>query len=393
MTGAVGRVRLLRPWVDALLAAALLGVGQTQVWLGWNDGGVGIAPHDQHLARAGMVIAFTVPLAWRRRRPLLVVVAVCVAIAVQLLAVTAYVPFLAGLLPMAVANYSAAAYAPRWRAAGLPFVFAAEAVIFARIPEERVGGEVLFTVFVLLGTWVVGDVVRQRWLRAEKVVGAARELVAEREAAAAAALADERVRIARELHDVIAHSVSVMGVQAGAARTLIDTDPDAARDALRCVEATARSAVGELHRLLAVLRDDDATPDRTPQPGLGQLPVLVEQVQAAGLPVELCVADVPALPPGLDLAAFRIVQEALTNALKHAAARTTVTVRHTDAALHLEVRDHGPGRPDGSSAGGHGLIGMRERAQLYGGVLRAVNHPDGGFVVDLQLPTGTKAPT
>jgi signal transduction histidine kinase len=393
MTRAVGRVRLLRPWVDALLAAVLLGVGQTQVWLGWSDGGVGIVPHGQHLARAGLVIAFTAPLAWRRRRPLAVVVTVCVAIAVQLLVVVAYVPFLTGLLPMAVASYSAAAYAPRWRVASLPVVFAAEAVIYARIPEERVGGEVLFAVFVLLGTWVVGDVVRQRWLRAEKVVGAARELVAEREAAAAAALADERARIARELHDVIAHSVSVMGVQAGAARTLIDTDPDAARAALRCVEATARSAVGELHRLLTVLRDDDAASERTPQPGLGQLRALVEQVQAAGLPVELCVADVPVLSPGLDLAAFRIVQEALTNALKHAAAPTIVTVRHSDAGLHLEVRDHGPGRPDGSSGGGHGLIGMRERAQLYGGVLRAVNHPDGGFVVDLQLPAGTEAPT
>lgn len=183
-----------------------------------------------------------------------------------------------------------------------------------------------------------------------------------------------------------------MAVQAGAARTLIDTEPDAARAALLSVEAAARSAVGELQRLLTVLRDDDAAPDRNPQPGLGQLRVLVEQVRAAGLPVELSIVELPPLSPGVDLAAFRIVQESLTNALKHAGAPTTVTVDHTDAGLHIEVRDFGPGRRANGRGGGHGLIGMRERAQLYGGVLRAADHPDGGFVVDLQLPTGTGVP-
>lgn len=385
-------LRLPQCWLDTLLAAVLLAVGQTQVWLGWTDGGIGTTPHGQHLARAVLLVAVTVPLAGRRRQPLATVTAVCLTISVQLLFVVAYVPLLTGLLPMAIANYTAAAYAPRWRVASLPLVFAAEALIYARIPEERVGGEVLFAVFVLLGTWVVGDVVRQRWLRAERVVGAAEAMVAEREAASEAALAEERTRIARELHDVIAHTVSVMAVQAGAARTLIDTEPDAARAALLSVEAAARSAVGELQRLLTVLRDDDAAPDRNPQPGLGQLRVLVEQVRAAGLPVELSIVELPPLSPGVDLAAFRIVQESLTNALKHAGAPTTVTVDHTDAGLHIEVRDFGPGRRANGRGGGHGLIGMRERAQLYGGVLRAADHPDGGFVVDLQLPTGTGVP-
>jgi len=384
--------RAPRHWVDAVLALALLGVGQTQVWVGWSDGGVGVTPHGQHLARAALAIAFTLPLAWRRRQPLATLAAVCLAIAVQVLFVVSYVPFLTGLVPMAVANYTVAAYAMRWRFVGLPLVFVTEVAIYAQIPEERVRGEVLFAVFVLLGTWVVGDVVRQRWLRAERVVGAAQALVAEREAANAAALVEERARIARELHDVIAHSVSVMGVQAGAARTLIDTEPDAARAALRSVEATARSAVGELQRLLTVLRDDDAPPELTPQPGLGHLRALVEQVRDAGLPVELLLDGLPRLSPGVDLAAFRIVQEALTNALKHARAPTTVTIRHTDNGLHIEVRDHGPGRRANGSSGGHGLIGMRERAQLYGGVLRAADHPDGGYVVDLQLPAGTDLP-
>src|SRR5581483_2760004 len=158
------------------------------------------------------------------------------------------------------------------------------------------------------------------------------------------------------------------------------------------VEASARSAVGELHRLLTVLSEDGTAAQRHPQPGLGQLPALVDQVRAAGLPVDLCLDEVPSLSPGVDLAAYRIVQEALTNALKHAAAPTTITVRHTDAGLHIQVRDHGPGRRGRRGNGnirGHGLIGMRERAQLYGGVLHAADHPDGGFVVELLLPTGT----
>lgn len=180
-------LRLPQCWLDTLLAAVLLAVGQTQVWLGWTDGGIGTTPHGQHLARAVLLVAVTVPLAGRRRQPLATVTAVCLTISVQLLFVVAYVPLLTGLLPMAIANYTAAAYAPRWRVASLPLVFAAEALIYARIPEERVGGEVLFAVFVLLGTWVVGDVVRQRWLRAERVVGAAEAMVAEREAASEAA--------------------------------------------------------------------------------------------------------------------------------------------------------------------------------------------------------------
>jgi signal transduction histidine kinase len=313
-----------------------------------------------------------------------------VAIVVQVLLVTRFVPLLPGRLPMAIGNYTAAAYARRWPALGLALVLATEAVIYARIPEERAGGEVVFAVFVALGTWSVGDVVRQRLRRAERVVDAAQELVAEREAAHAAALVDERARIAHELHDVIAHSVSVMGVQAGAARTMIDSDPDAARAALRSVEATARSAVDELRRLLAVLREPDTrVADRAPQPGLGQLPALVEKARSAGLPVELSCAPLPPLPAGVDLAAYRIVQEALTNAIKHAHASTTVRVAVANAHLHIEVRDHGPGcRGAGRDEPGHGLIGMQERAHLYGGTVRAGDHPDGGFLVAACLPTG-----
>jgi signal transduction histidine kinase len=373
----------------------LLAVGQSQVWVPWSAGGVGGVPHAHRAARAALIVGFVVPLAWRRVRPLWTVTIICAAIVVQLLTVATYVPFLVGLLPMAVANYTAAAYGPpRLRAASLAAVFAAEAVIYAKIAEERTGGEVLFALFVMAGTWIVGDVVRARLVRADQTVAAAQTLVAASEAAAGAALAEERARIARELHDVIAHSVSVMGVQAGAARTMIDTDPDAARDALRSVEATARSSVGELQRLLAVLRDQDgADTDRAPQPGLSQLPALVEQVRTAGLPVELSVTGTAALPAGVDLAAYRIVQEALTNALKHARARTEVTVECSAALVRIEVRDAGAGHRRPRNAAGHGLVGMRERAQLYGGTVHAGPHPDGGFVVRACLPVGSELPS
>jgi signal transduction histidine kinase len=292
---------------------------------------------------------------------------------------------------MCVANYSTAAYGSRWRPAALALVVGTEAVLFARIAEERLPGEVLFALFVAVGTWLVGDVVRTRLTRADRAVGEARELLAEREAAAARALAEERARIARELHDVIAHSVSVMGVQAGAARTLIDVDPDAARDALRSIETTARDSVAELQRLLEVLRDRDDTDGRAPQPGLGELSRLVGQVRSAGLPVELTVTGTGALPPGVDLAAYRIVQEALTNALKHAGAPTAVTVSRTDGELRIEVRDRGAGRGGRGNPGGHGLVGMRERAQLYGGTLEAHPAPGGGFVVRAVLPVPADA--
>lgn len=385
------RVTPLRRWLDACLAVALLAVGESQIWGAWNDGGVGSLPHGHRLARAVLLVGFVAPLAWRRRHPLASVAMTCAAIVVQLAVVTAYVPFLTGLLPMAIGNYTAAAYALRWRGVGFIAAFAAEAVIYARIPEERTGGEVLFAIFVLLGTWAAGDVVRNRLARAEQSVQEARLTAVEMEAAAAQALVEERARIARELHDMIAHSVSVMGVQAGAARTLIESDPDAARDALHAVEATARTSVAELQRLLAVLRDRDSpVDDRAPQPGLDQLPALAERMHAAGLSVQLTLKVRDPVPGGVGLAVYRIVQEALTNTLKHSnnAARATVTVEQCSAQLRIEVRDTGsaPSLPTTGNPGGHGLVGMQERAALYGGTMHAGPAPDGGFVVHACLP-------
>jgi signal transduction histidine kinase len=384
------RLRISGGAITTLVCVVLLTVGESQVWLSWSDGGVGDVPTGHRLVRAALVVAFVAPLGWLRRRPLPAALVICGAITVQLLAVAPYVPFLAGLLPMAVANYGAAAYGSRWRSLSLAAVFATEVVMYARIPEERATGEMLFGTFVALGTWAAGDVVRARLKRADRALSVAHTLVAEQEEVTAAALADERARIARELHDIIAHSVSVMGVQAGAARALMDSDSQAAREALRAIEATARSSVGELRRLLTVLRTDDtATDSRAPQPGLAQLASLVDQVRAAGLPVDVTTNGVVGgLPPGVDLAAYRIVQEALTNALKHAGTPTAVEVIRHHGQVHVEVSNTGPARPRNGRRGsaGHGLIGMRERVQLYGGTFDAGPSPDGGFVVRAALP-------
>ena len=199
-------------------------------------------------------------------------------------------------------------------------------------------------------------------------------------------MADERARIARELHDVIAHSVTVMTVQAGAARMLLPGDPQRAVEPLLAVEETGHQALAEMRRLLGILREVDGQPVLAPQPGLKDLTRLAVAVREAGLPVEMAVEGTPRpLPAGIELAAYRILQEALTNTLKHAgAARAHVTVRYAPEAVFLEVCDDGRVPP--ADGHGHGLVGMRERATLYGGELDAGPLPGGGYAVRARLP-------
>jgi signal transduction histidine kinase len=203
-------------------------------------------------------------------------------------------------------------------------------------------------------------------------------------------LADERARIARELHDIVAHSVSVMGVQAGAARLSMDTDPDRARQVLISIEESAREAVGELRRLLGILRSDGQPPELAPQPGLADLPGLLAHSQQAGVAVKLAIEGEPfPLPPGVDLAAYRIVQEAITNVRKHAAP-CTASVRITYASTRITIEVHDTGRrahlAGAGKNGGHGLVGMRERAAVYGGTLEAGPGQAAGFRVRAVLP-------
>ena len=207
-------------------------------------------------------------------------------------------------------------------------------------------------------------------------------------AAAQRAVAEERQRIARELHDVVAHSVSVMTVQAGAVRRLLRPEQERERQALQAVEATGREALTEMRRLVGLLREQGTMPEFAPQPSMRTVDVLVGTVREAGLPVELEVEGEPQeLPPGIDLSAYRVIQEALTNALKYAGpAQAWVTIRWHTGELELEIANDGRSEPGGDGEGGHGLAGLRERVALVGGDVTSGPRAGGGYVVTARLP-------
>jgi signal transduction histidine kinase len=241
-------------------------------------------------------------------------------------------------------------------------------------------------VLLVAPVWLAGTEMRRREQRAAASAERADRFEREREAA----LREERARIARELHDVVTHSVSVMVMQTGAAREIMDRDERRSRALLESVEGSGRQALDELRRMLGVLSEHDADAPRYPQPDVTQIPSLVEQVREAGVPVELRVEGEPhGVSGGAAVAAYRIAQEALTNVIKHASgAPARVVVRWTDHALELEIVDEGPPRdsdPSEASAG-RGLAGMRERAAMYGGTLDARPGPEGGYVVRAQIP-------
>jgi signal transduction histidine kinase len=272
---------------------------------------------------------------------------------------------------------------------GLVIVVSAAAFIVYNDPSHS-AGDFVFTPGVFATAWLAGFALRERTEQADAAELRATHAEHEREESARRAVFEERVRIARELHDVVAHHVSMMGVQAGAARVVIDRDPARAKEALSAIETSSRQAVVELHRLLGFLRQAGDRDDLATQPGLGELPGLAARMGDSHLTVEVSVeGEKRALPPTVDVSAFRIVQEALTNALKHSgASRADVHLRYWPDELELEIVDDG--RPNGASAsapGGLGLIGMRERAGLHGGQFSAGPAPGGGFTVRVKLPT------
>lgn len=375
---------------DLALAIGLFVLGVLEAVLGFRDGGVG-APLSGPLAAEVLVVAgLTLPLTCRRRRPLGALAIVAVALGSQGLFLSPSAPFAVGLVPLLLLTFDTARQAD-WRAvAGLGISAAAVTVTSAAVPAMQAPGEILFSAGAIGGAWLAGKYAGGRQRRADQMTDYAARLERDQDRLAQAALAGERARIARELHDIVAHSVSVMGVQAGAARLSMNIDPDRARQVLISIEETAREAVGELHRLLGVLRADNQPPELAPQPGLADLPGLLAQTQEAGVAVTLTVeGEVVSLPAGVDLAAYRIVQEALTNARKHAAPCTaSVRLAYVDSCLTLEVRDTGrqPRRPGGGHSEGHGLVGMRERAVVYGGSLEAGPDTAGGFRVHAVIP-------
>jgi len=270
--------------------------------------------------------------------------------------------------------------------AGLIIVLVGIVIVVYNIPGPQTVGDFVFIPLRFVVAWVAGYALRERAEQAEAAEERATHAERERESAARVAVAEERVRIARELHDIVAHAVSVMVLQVGTVRHNLSAASED-HDLLTGVERAGRTALAEMRRLLAAMRREGDEADLSPQPGLDSLDSLLDEVGRAGLPVELHVDGTPfPLPRGIDLSAYRIVQEGLTNALKHAhASDADVTVRYRPDELEIEVRDNGQGSATNGGLG-HGLIGIRERVMIYGGKMTAGTSVDGGFVLTTRLP-------
>jgi signal transduction histidine kinase len=369
--------------MDAALAAAI-GLGCTlEVWVPGGFGSTHMT--GPQLAVYVSYMTAVVALAFRRRFPLASAIVVAAALGTEWVAFGSPEGFGVFMIPL-VSGYSVAANEERRRAlAGLGALVVMALIWPVRDPTlhtfgERVAAEGWLSPVVI--GWLIGAYTRE--LR-----GRASRAVRERDDRAAAAVASERARIARELHDIVAHNVSVMVVQAEAADEMLDrADPERARAPVRRIQETGRAALTDMRRLLGIMREDDSRPTFAPQPGIANLELLLAKVREAGLAVQLeVVGEAGPLPPGVDLSAYRIVQEALTNTLKYAGpAHARVTVRFVPGALELEVEDDGAGAAAADNGGGHGLVGMSERVALFGGVLEAAPRPEGGYLVRARLP-------
>lgn len=386
--------------LDVALAVVLAAVTLLGLWLVPASAG----GREPDLLANVLSLAMTLPIAFRRRRPVLV------------LAITVLATILATLtgpssgvgLGVLIATYSVAAHADRRQSlAALTFTMIAVAVVVILVLASTDPGLPpaiypigLVLVWMIVGAvWLLGDLVRSRGEAVAELRQRNEELEAEREENARLAVADERARIARELHDAVAHSLSVMVVQAGAARRALETaEPggevaaERARGALATIEATGRDTLGEMRRVVGALRRTGDEPYE-PQPSLDELDRLLTTVREAGLPVELVVeGEARAVPRSVDLSAYRVVQESLTNTLKHAhAASARVRLQYGSDALDVEVTDDGRGaaaRLLEAPHRGYGLAGMRERVAMVGGEIVAQPGPSGGFVVRARLPLG-----
>jgi signal transduction histidine kinase len=356
---------------DCGLAVLLAVLGEVQIWLS-NP-----APHEPRvMALATLPIYPAVAL--RRRHP-----TIAGFFAVALVAVEFAVWDGVEVIPYSVA-WGCALYGLVVWTSPRTFAVAVPIVLVANLASGAVAGHfensVPFAIIVAAAMLLIRRVVGDRERRAQLAER-------ERDVAAREAVVEERARIARELHDVIAHHVSVMVIQAGAERRLLEGSAGSTPEVLETIERTGRGALTEMRRLLGMLRDESPDP-LAPQPSLDDVPMLVDQLREAGLPVDLRVdGERRPLPAGIELSAYRIVQEALTNALRHAAdAHAHVVVRFGADSLELEISDEGGAARQPAPGGGHGLVGMRERVALYGGRFESGRNPAGGFTVRALLP-------
>jgi signal transduction histidine kinase len=375
---------------DALVIAVALG-GALEVVIRQDAAN---APDSSVWFAALAIALLALPLLARRRYPF--------AAPAGLWVVAAVLSFVDGELVTFTASASIAGLAAAFllgnlrdatlTRAGLVLTLGSSALLIYNDPDHS-AAELVFTPLLFGIGWLAGFALRERAEEAEAAERRAAQAEREREGAARIAVAEERARIARELHDIVAHAVSVMVLQVGAVRHKLPAELAADKDALGDVERAGRSALGEMRRLLGAMRDEHGDVALAPQPGLDGLDALAESVGRAGLPVELHVqGESFPLPRAVELSAYRIVQEGLTNSLKHArAGHAYVTIRYAAEELEVEVADdgHGPVKSDGH---GHGLVGVRERVKIYGGEMSAGPGADGGFVLNARLPVGGGRP-
>ena len=304
------------------------------------------------------------------------------------------IPFLVSLFPVGLVSAFLLGNQRDVRRAwaGLAIVLGGIITVVFNIPGHATAELIVIPVDFGI-SWAAGFALRDRAQRAEAAEIRASQAEREREAAARVAVAEERARIARELHDIVAHAVSVMVLQVGAVRHQLPGEQDEQRGALRDVELAGRRALGEMRRLLSAMRREGEEAELVPQPGLDGLDSLIDEINRAGLPVELHVDGEPVpLPRGIDLSAYRIVQEGLTNALKHAnASDADVTFRYRPDELEIEIRDNGLGSTTTDGLG-HGLVGVRERVKIYGGEMNAGTANGGGFVLSTRFPLDGEEP-
>src|SRR3954470_14239420 len=339
-------------------------------------------------------VGSTLPIALRRRWPLGAVIAVgCTVVFQEALNGDLIENTISPIVSYPLVVYGVAAYCDR-RRAFIGLVVALVLVwVVVLIEDHSMGGDFLFTALLVFGPWLVGRIVAARGELAMELRDKADRLEREQEKQSQLAVAHERARIARELHDVVAHNVSVMVVQAAAARRMIDHDASKAKEALGSVEQTGRAALKEMRRMVGMLGNDPEEPlALAPQPSVDELDWLVERAREAGLDVDLTIeGEKRRLESGVDLSAFRIVQEALRNTLQHAGpARASVTIRYGEHDVEVDVSDNGRGVAAAQTANGavtgQGLVGMRERVAMLGGEIEAGYRKDGGFGVHAKLP-------
>jgi signal transduction histidine kinase len=380
------RLRRTNPWViDALLATAFL----VLVLVGHfaATGTARVEYRDADVLSVLLTIGVAAPYYFRRHAPLAVLL--ISELGVVVLTVRDYQT---GATPtvLLVGLYTVAAWcSARARLIGVVAVVVGLTVVaVAGIPGAN-GADVAFNFVLFAAAYLFGSTMRNRRLYGEQLEERAAALERERDEEARRAVSDERLRIAQELHDVVAHSMGVIAVQAGVGAHVIDADPDEARKSLDAISQTSRSTLAEIRRMLGILREDTGA-SYAPAPGLADLDRLVRDVGGAGLEVDVRKEGARTeLPPGVDFTAYRIVQEALTNVLKHAGrARARVVVGYEENALRLEIVDDGRGVNGRATPGGHGLMGMRERVGMYGGSFEAGPSTGGGFRVAVRLPYG-----